>query len=274
MRRRLCFVVIAAVLAACTSIETPTAQPIKPLTTVVSSATQAPTMTRVKVTTTEPAQSASESAPTAPPSQPTAAFVTQHAPEPAIAAVDQSGEFDASRGGWWSIGALGPVGQTFMPSIAGLDAVELWTEDQWNPECAGIGATLQVKVREQRIDGALIGSSAMVTLPSCFKGATLFAFPSLVRLMPGQRYVIEVLAVSGHNWGVVWQQLPDPYPAGHAVVRGEAGNGDLWFREGLVNAAPATTAYCEGDLWRSLRRTDGTAFTDQSECFQFAAAGK
>ncbi len=256
LRRRLCFAAIAAALTACSSVETPTDQPVRPPTAVVSVATGSPSV----IATLLPLRTI------------TTTFEQQPAKD--LAVVDQSSKFDASRGGWWSIATLGPVGQTFVPTISGLDAVALWTEDQWRSECVGIGVALQVSIRERSIDGAIIGSSSIVTLPDCFTGATRFAFPSLIRLAPGKLYVIEVMVVSGHNWGVVWQQFPDPYPAGNSIVHGEVGDSDVWFQEGLAKSSPPTRAYCEDGLWQSLKRSNGSTFKDQNDCIQFAEAGK
>ncbi len=191
-----------------------------------------------------------------------------------LAVADQSSAVDTSRAGWWSIKALGPVGQTFKPSFAGLDAVELWTEDQWDGECAGAGARLQVNLREAAIDGPLLGSSSPVVLPDCFKGIAFFGFPSLIALTPGKVYVVEVVIMSGDNWGVVWQQISDAYPRGESVVLGAGGHSDIWFREGLRNSTPLTEAYCQNNLWQHVRRAAGGAFKDQSDCIQYVATGR
>jgi hypothetical protein len=190
-------------------------------------------------------------------------------PSTHMAIVDQSSAVDVDRAGWWSIQTLGPVGQTFKPAFAGLDAIELWTEDQCDEVRAGAGARLQVNIHEATIDGPLIGTSLPVGLPDCFKGITLFGFPSLIALTPDKVYVIEVVVASGDNWGVVWQQIPDSYPRGESVVLGMASNADIWFQAGLHNSTPVTEAYCQNNLWQYVRRADGQAFSDQGECIQY-----
>ncbi len=189
-----------------------------------------------------------------------------------MAIVDQSSAVDTSRAGWWSIQTLGPVGQTFKPAFAGLDAVELWTEDEWDEECSGVGARLQVNIHKATIDGPLVGASSSVVLPDCFKGVTFWDFPALVALTPGEVYVVEVVVMSGDNWGVVWQQIPDSYPRGASVVLGKASNADIWFQEGLRESTPPTEAYCQDNLWQHVRRSDGSAFHDQEECVQYVNA--
>jgi hypothetical protein len=208
------------------------------------------------------------------PLQPTTTEAFVSFPTTRIAIVDQSSAVDTSRAGWWSINTLGPVGQTFRPSFAGLDAIELWTEDQWDAECSGAGARLQVKLHEATIDGPLVGSSSPIVLPDCFKGITSFGFPSLIALTPDKAYVIEVVVASGDNWGVVWQQLPDSYPRGESIVLGASSNADIEFQEGLRNSTPLTGAYCQNNLWQHVRRADGSAFRNQGDCIQYVNTGQ
>ena len=188
-----------------------------------------------------------------------------------LAIVDQSSVVDTSRAGWWSLQALKPIGQTFMPTFAGLDALELWTEDQENEECSsGAGERLQANLHAAALDGPLVGMSEPVVIPSCFRGMTFFGFPSLIPLTPGKVYVIEIVVISGDNLGVVWQQDPDAYPRGESIVRGLAGKTDVWFQEGLRTSTPPTEAYCQNNLWQQVKRADGSAFQSQDECMQYA----
>lgn len=190
-----------------------------------------------------------------------------------MAVVDQSSVVDTSRAGWWSIKTLGPVGQTFRPTFAGLDAIELWTEDQWDAECAGTGVRVQVNLREATIEGPLVGSSSPVVLPDCFKGSAYFDFPVLVALTPDEVYVIEVVVTSEDNWGVVWQQVPDSYSRGKSIVLGASSDADLWFQEGLRNSTPRTEVYCQNSLWQHVKRADGSAFRGQGDCIQHIDTG-
>jgi hypothetical protein len=208
------------------------------------------------------------------PLQPPATEAPVSSPITRMAIVDQSSAVDTNRAGWWSIRTLGPVGQMFRPAFAGLDAIELWTEDQGDAECSGAGARLQVKLHEATIDGPLVGSSSPTVLPDCYKGITSFGFPALIALTPDKAYVIEVLVAAGDNWGVVWQQLPDSYPRGESIVLATSGDTDLWFQVGLRNSTPLTGAYCQSNLWQHVRRADGNAFENQSDCIQYINTGQ
>ncbi len=264
----LLYVIILTVLTACSSTA-----PLRPTATAEIGATIA---VSALANTSPLATPGVISAPT-PAESPLQPLATEPLATPSttrLAVVDQSSAVDPSRAGWWSIKTLGPVGQTFRPSFAGLDAVELWTEDQWDAECSGAGARLQVNLREATLDGPLVGSSSPVVLPDCFKGITFFSFPSLLAVTPDKVYIIEVLVTSGDNWGVVWQQVPDAYPRGESMVLGASGHGDIWFQTGLRNLAPPTEAYCQNNLWQHVRRVGGSAFKDQTDCIQFLHAGQ
>jgi hypothetical protein len=260
--------IILIVLTACSP-----SVPLRPTTaTEIDVTTSIPGPTNTPLAATKSA--ASESAAPQPSLQSAAtdAFVPFQTTRLAI--VDQSSIVDSDRAGWWSIQTLGPIGQVFRPSFAGLDAVELWTEDQWDAECSGMGASLQVNIREAAIDGVIVGSSLPVVLPDCFKGITLFSFPSFITVTPDILYVIEVTATLEDNWGVVWQQVPDSYPHGEAIVLGESGDADIWFQEGLRNSTPLTEAYCQNSLWQHVQRADGSGFRDQNDCIRFVNTGR
>ena len=259
MRFHVCLAIILIVVAACSSTETP-----PPAAVTIGAPSPMPTNTNA------PTQRVTSAPDTPLPRPPSGTATSASLPAPGLAVVDQSSVFDASRGGWWSIQALGPVGQTFSPSFAGLDAVELWTEDQADPECSGAGAELQVNIREVTMDGPLVGSSTIVALPDCFKGITHFDFPSLVPVAPDRPYVIDVVVVSGANWGVKWQQIPNPYSRGDSIVLGQPAGAGLWFRVGLRHSSPLTEAYCENGLWQHLSRAGGGAFKNQGDCIQYA----
>jgi hypothetical protein len=255
------YIIILTVLTACSSTV-----PLRP-TTAISVTASVPANTDTSPLATIGAATAST--PAELPLQPVATETFESSPTARLALVDQSSVVDTSRAGWWSIKTLEPVGQTFRPSFAGLDAVELWTEDQWDAECSGVGARLQVHIREAAIDGSLVGSSSPVVLPDCFKGIAFFGFPSLIALTPDKVYVVEVVITSEDDWGVVWQQVPDSYLRGESMVLGTAGDADIWFQEGLRNSTPLTEAYCQNSLWQHVRRADGGAFKDQGDCIRY-----
>jgi hypothetical protein len=195
-----------------------------------------------------------------------------------IAVVDQSNVVDVRLID--SIQILGPIGQEFTPSISGLDEVELWTED-FGPG-NGQETELQVFIRARTIDGPILGTSLVTSLPDNFQGITSFNFPDLVSLRPGELYVIQIIVLSGdnvllgHNWGVGSSGGPEStYPGGTWIVLGqpEPGN-DLWFREGFAGPTPQTRDYCKKNLWQYLVGAGGSHFKSQGDCIQFVNAGE
>jgi hypothetical protein len=198
-----------------------------------------------------------------------------------ISVVDQAHITDCKSGCLLdSIQHYSPVGQSFTPMIPGLDAVELWTEDfTWNN---GYGAELYVNIREASIYGAILGTSYTVQLPDNFSGVTHFTFPSLISLLPGEVYVIEVVVIGGmewimlYNWGVgsqAWDSTD--YPGGTWILQGiEIPNNDLWFQEGLASSVPQTPDYCKKGLWAYLSRADGSSFKNTGECMKYIKTGK
>lgn len=250
----------SCVLAACASVPNPTPLAVE---TLVATAPPAPTTPNLSVIATPTAVAVS------PLPTPTEVASTQR-----LALVDQASEFDTTTSGWWSLHILEPVGQTFTPEFAGLDAVEVWTADQWRADCTGRGPNLQLRLREARIDGPIIGSSLSASLPNCYQGVTYFSFPTLVPLTPGQPYLIEIVQEATTNWGVVWQQQPDPYADGGSIVKGEPSEGDVWFRTGLAQLTPVNEGYCADGLWQHVRRADGTAFDDQDGCRDYVHLGQ
>jgi len=178
-----------------------------------------------------------------------------------------------------SIQYFSPIGQSFTPTLPGLDTVELWTEDfAWDN---GYGVDLYVNIREGSIYGPILGTSHPLSLPDNFQGVTHFSFPALVSLKPGRAYVMEVVVVDGDNWilrsnwSVASPGGPDTYPRGNWILNGQEFPGnDLWFQEGLASTVPQSTAYCRNNLWASLTRPDGKRFKNMGDCMQFIKVGK
>ncbi len=262
------FAISAIALTACLA---PAPQQLAaPSTTGVAATTAALTTTSPLVTPgVTPASTLAESS-----LQPQATSIFTAALTTRLAIVDQSNAIDTTRAGWWSLQMLSPVGQTFKPELAGLDAVELWLEAQREEGCSAGEAWLQVNIREDAIDGPLVGTSRPSMVSGCDQGDVFFDFPALVTLKIGKLYVLEILVSSASNWGVVWQQIPDSYPRGEALVLGSVGNADLWFQEGLLHPTPITAAYCQDNLWQHVKRTDGSRFTDRNDCEQYITAGR
>jgi hypothetical protein len=132
-----------------------------------------------------------------------------------------------------------PVGQEFTPSLDALDAVEFLTGD-FSP--GDLGASLVARIRSDNISGPILATSITTELPSRFSGTTKFEFPSLVPVIPGHRYVMEIQllgASEGNNWGIAI--APGPYAGGALVLSGERWDTAVApFREGII---------LDRDLW-------------------------
>lgn len=139
-----------------------------------------------------------------------------------------------------SIQLLSPIGQEFTPALSFLNVVELYTSDFARGN--GTGASLFVNLRLSTITGAIAGTSSVLVLPDNFSGISHFDFPSIVSLVPGNLYVIEVIVASGDNWGLGSSGGPSStYPGGNWIVQGVPGpNNDFWFREGVSVPEPST----------------------------------
>jgi hypothetical protein len=142
------------------------------------------------------------------------------------------------------IGFFGPLGQEFTPSLNGLNAVDLFIED-WNYRL-NAGAEFQVRIRNDEITGPIVGTSESVSLPDGFSGTVKFEFPSLVPVLPGSRYVMELhplQPLSGeNNWGTASKfDLEGGYPGGAVIKSGSrADQEDMVFMEGII---------VDRDLW-------------------------
>ena len=104
-------------------------------------------------------------------------------------------------------------------------------------------ADLFVNIRHTTIDGPIIGTSLLLTLPFGTGGLTHFDFPSPVPLIPGEVYVIEVVIAGGDTSNpAIAGGYQAPYSQGRAIILGEPDPfDDLWFREG---PAMATSGNC------------------------------
>ena len=131
-----------------------------------------------------------------------------------------------------SIIHIAPIGQEFVPSLDYLEVVEVWACDWSDPPADP--PTIVVNIYSDHIGGSLMGTSSAVTLAPAFEGVATFVFEA-VALVPGERYVLEVLRLSGGNGAVGTTGGTDTYPFGHIIRWGEPDEGtDLWFREGVI----------------------------------------
>jgi len=144
----------------------------------------------------------------------------------------------------YSIEYMAPCGQEFTPTLSGLDSVELLVVDFDQND--GLGATLQLNIRNDTITGQVIGASIPVYVPNRPPGhfpreeVVHFDFDATVPLAPGNLYVIEVEHLDGGNFSVCGcGGYEDLYPNGRVISLGSPSQGgvyyyDLWFREGMV----------------------------------------
>jgi hypothetical protein len=160
------------------------------------------------------------------------------------------------------------IGQEFTPELGGLDAVVLWAQS--GPE---VDTTVQVVIRRGTITGPVVGASQETPVAAGTIGEIEFAFPSLVPLMPGKVYVLELLSVDNVSWYVQYDN-DGSYPGGRAVTNGTPSESlDLWFQEGLLDTEPQDGNYCKRDLWSIMTRADGTVFRNQGACLRYVNTG-
>ncbi|HMP84659.1 MAG TPA: hypothetical protein PKA41_18345 [Verrucomicrobiota bacterium] len=146
-------------------------------------------------------------------------------------------EFEATH----SIQGLSPVVQEFTPSIGALDVVEIWTQDGSNPVTNGVGATLQVWIRDDTTNGTILAESQPLALPDGWDGPARFVFTNLVWLEGAKRYAMELKVLSGNNWLVRshGSLFPPPYPAGRYFLGSSVSTQtDMWFRTGVRVPSP------------------------------------
>ncbi len=164
--------------------------------------------------------------------------------------VDQSQELITSN---WAIPFYSPMGQSFVPTLTGFDFVELMMGDATTAPEDGAA---YVRIRRDWINGPVIGASEVVPLEDCFAlpnppgcgiagGGDVevhFAFSEQVALIPGETYVLEVVAAGGFfGVGNVSIALNDFYPQGTMFSQGSpVAFRDMWFREGMIVPEPGT----------------------------------
>ena len=132
-----------------------------------------------------------------------------------------------------------PLGQEFVPNLPMLNVVQVWLSDQ--TQGSNAPANFMVNVRAGTIDGPIVGSSAL-TLPGSFNDVAEFQFEP-VTLVPQSLYVMEVVQVTGINWGLKsFPGIVSTYPLGRQILAGvPQEDNDLWFREGIMSSVRVET---------------------------------
>jgi hypothetical protein len=141
-----------------------------------------------------------------------------------------------------------PLGQSFTPTLSGLNFVDLVLGDSNPNPILGSAASFEVIIHFDTILGAMIGTSNTVSLPPHFnfpasETYTHFTFSTLVTLVPGGRFVIEIVQLSPINsdFLIYGDALngTDRYTGGKAVIAGQSvsPNRDFNFKEGIDDTA-------------------------------------
>jgi len=133
----------------------------------------------------------------------------------------------------YSVAPNQPIGQTFTPSLTGIDYATFYFSD-----FADVSGTYRVDLR-QGVNGSLLGSSNSVVLnaadvpsfPSQF--AAQFDFASILALTPGATYSLMVIRVDATSELGVLGRTGGGYGGGASIVNGSLTAGDLLFSEGL-----------------------------------------
>ena len=122
------------------------------------------------------------------------------------------------------------LGQEFVPEFHGLDAVDLHFEAGSDTEDANI----YVNIRVGDMYGEVVGSSDFETVPAGdgVEHELEFGFPSVVPVVPGQIYVIELVLVTD-VLVYIHISLDADFESGHMLVNDEPSqHRDFRFEEG------------------------------------------
>ncbi len=150
----------------------------------------------------------------------------------------QSSTSESITGGWLSIQANQPFGQSFVPTLSSIGFVRLRIDQSGAPVQ---GQTVYVNLLSDSITGPVLASTLPVAFPDYFNGYITFNFSTGVSLSPGTRYYLQpVASTPSFQAGVIGG---NPYPNGSVFLSGVEHVGEaLWFREGIVVPEPATVS--------------------------------
>jgi hypothetical protein len=150
-------------------------------------------------------------------------------------------------------GLLPVTGQSFTPSLSGIDFIRLELND--SSPTGALGSTWFLNLHSDSIHGPILATTAPVDLPGAFTGTANFFFPNTIPLTPGATYWFDVNSPDGGAWHLVAGILN--YPGGYAWAQDTPHDfSDYWFREGLVVPEPSSAALLllGGAAFISLRR--------------------
>ena len=150
---------------------------------------------------------------------------------------------------------LPSAGQSFSPSLAGVDFIRLKFND--GDLTDGLGANIYLNLRTDSITGPILGTTAAVTMADGFRGVRDFFLPATVSLTSGATYYFELTLQSGGPWRTSIASYN--YTGGEAFRQGlPYPGGDYWFREGLYvipEPSSAVLSLVVGGTLVLLRRT-------------------
>jgi hypothetical protein len=142
------------------------------------------------------------------------------------------------------IQAYQPIGQSFTPALSAVGFIRLQLLDP-NPG-NGLGAVILIHLRANSINGTILASTEMVSLPDGTPGPASFVnflFSAPVAVAPNTTYYFQPVVQSGDVM-LAGRYIPGTdYLGGTEYLQGQPGNDDLWFREGIRVPEPSITGF-------------------------------
>lgn len=166
-----------------------------------------------------------------------------------------------------SLLAFPSLTQEFTPTLSAIDVVEIFTRDWSNPATNGVGAVLQVTLREDSTNGPVLAVSAPTEFPDGWFGPSRFTFTNLVWITPGKRYAFELKLLAGNNWGVdSYGTFAPPYREGRYFIGTNLmQNSDLWFRTGVRPPPARLSSVVPGVLrWKAVAPLSYSVWTSDT----------
>lgn len=136
-----------------------------------------------------------------------------------------------------------PVGQSFTPSLAEVGFVRLHLVDVNRGN--NLGAILYVNLRSDSITGAVLATTAPITLPDNWGGPQTgyadFFFPTNEPVQSGTTYFFQPVVQSGDSWAMLGGAFI--YSGGSSYSLGQENPAiDYWFQEGVIVPEPSSCA--------------------------------
>jgi hypothetical protein len=133
-----------------------------------------------------------------------------------------------------------PIGQSFTPQLSNVGFIRLYVYNGYLGNLSS--ANIVINLRSGSLDGAILGTSAVVTIPSGdFAGLVDFSFTTPVSVMPGTTYYFQPVVQNNNNLGLLVADYG--YAGGTAIFNDVPNpNRDLWFREGIIVPEPSSVS--------------------------------